>query len=138
MRLIDADALMKEMDEHFLHIGRAEEVRDIINSLPTITPRPGWTPYAEGKRLPKDFEQCLISYRICDQWRVEEAWMRNGKWCTRYGIISSLDRIDAWMPKPEPYNPDRKDDADHIVDANKKMDLFREPTKRREICPMGK
>jgi len=82
-----------------------------------------WTPCAEGNRLPKDFEQCLISYRICDQWRVEEAWMRNGKWCTRYGIISSLDRIDAWMPKPTPYNTDYNANADHIVDTNKKMEV---------------
>lgn len=50
MRLIDADALLKEMDYHFRHLGRAEEVCNMINSLPTLESPRDWTPCAE--RLP--------------------------------------------------------------------------------------
>lgn len=108
----EAAKIIKEILADFGNSGWLKEAETAFNmAISALESAPVWTPCSEGQKLPKDFEQCLISYRICDQWRVEEAWMRNRKWCTRYGIITSLDRIDAWMPKPEPYNPNKAQEA---------------------------
>ena len=108
MRLIDADALLKEMDYHFRHLGRAQEVRDMINSLPTIESPRDWTPCAEG--LPTNsarykvtlqvgseagtwLETAIIPYRYCDG--VGEWILPKSDWLI-YGVI-------AWTKADEPW-----------------------------------
>ena len=107
MRLIDADAILKPFGKQTHDTRPVISLRD-IDDLPTIDPASNWIPCAE--RLPGDFEKCVISYEICNSERVEEAFLRNGKWVTRYGIIAMTEKVLAWQPLPDPYSPDQKED----------------------------
>ena len=124
MRLIDADALMKEMDYHFRHIGRAEEVRDMISNMPTIIPRPDWTPCADGLPTPDAEENGVCKRYLCTTSTpsgkfvvVELIYITIGKKPVWYDndyyelFEGSGYQVTAWMPRPDPYNTDRKEDA---------------------------
>lgn len=115
MRPIDADALMKEMDNHFRHIGRAEEIRDMIDDLPTIKPASNWIPCADGLRLPNFREDVLIQLDGGNR-RTAYRSGTDSKWWWMYTSgVAVCDAVLAWQPLSEPYKPD------HIVDANKMM-----------------
>lgn len=123
MRLIDADAFKKyirsaleEMRYLFKDNGEwAEEVTDSfckdIDEQPTIE-LPQWIPCSE--RLPENNQICLV----CGQYggirvarvyipAATEPWNGdpNTNWWTVVGTGKSFNAV-AWMPLPEPFNPD--------------------------------
>ena len=124
MRPIDADALRKnaqhakdisKWDGELLVVGLGH----ILNA-PTISPRPDWTPCAEG--MPEDLPEfqpmsryeCTIL--IPDGTREVFALHRtgNGRWLYETGKgLDAVhgDQVVAWRKVSAPYNPDRKEDA---------------------------
>lgn len=109
MRLIDADALTEMMDEHFRHIGRAEEVRDMINSLPTIT-HSGWIPCSE--RLPESagsYNVTLIDVvsKQIDQETATFGFLAGTKeWIAGRNPVTEKSAYIpiAWQPLPAPWS----------------------------------
>ena len=107
MRLIDADALMKEIDNHFRHIGRAEEVRDMISNLPTIVPR-DWTPCADGLPEKKGYYLATVEWFVNEKLRRHVTIKRfdpksenNMGWHVELAAFG--ERVIAWKPQDEPW-----------------------------------
>ena len=95
----------------------------------TKDPRPDWTPCAEG--LPDKVDKRLWSRDVLATIKqktgncfVVVAYYHYGHEQWKTDDMTDNDAIDvlAWQPLPAPYNPDRKEDADHIVEANKKIE----------------
>mgnify|MGYP003312881725 CR=1 FL=1 len=135
MRLIDADALDWECIEH-KYGARDDAVVDceiMIDIAPTINAVPKWIPCEE--RLPKDLEAVNITWinhrpmtyyaDIKDKPFTATAIHYEDKWWWYSPICedmlaecgkSECDEMDAdievtaWMPLPEPYVAERKDD----------------------------
>lgn len=109
MRLIDADALVQALHKadtvmgqpHFL----CRTVYECINKAPTINALPRWIPCEE--RLPREKEVVLITNFEgnvrCGQFRGT-----SGK--RLFWIGNTLETVEAWMPLPEPYDEERKED----------------------------
>lgn len=106
------------------------------------SPRPDWTPCAEGSMPEDDANFCAwmqleatielngrYSTRTVSRFYVPlvGTWVWADGWTsypTETGITADkadIGKVVAWR-YPEPYNPDRKEDADRIVDGNKKVD----------------
>ena len=132
MRLIDADALLEKLRSERNPMG-GEDLIDycgIIRSAPTIeSPRPDWTPCAEG--MPEKVDKRLWSRDVLATIKqktgncfVVVAYYHYGheQWKTDDMTVNDAIDVLAWQPLPAPYNPDRKEDADHIVEANKKIE----------------
>lgn len=137
MRLIDADALIETMSENAegnwgWYGDTWQFIRDIENA-PTIDAVPQWIPCEE--RLPKDLEVVNITWinhrpmsyyaDIKDKPFTATAIHYENKWWWYSPICedmlaecgkSECDKMDvdievtAWMPLPEPYGGERKDD----------------------------
>lgn len=108
MRLIDADALRDEVmsippDRGLMY---TLAIAKMIDDAPTIDPenmRSQWIPVAE--RLPEKYEDVLITYRIPSE-KAARIWIgyrAETGWCA-YGVHNP--NVTAWMPIPEPYEPD--------------------------------
>lgn len=79
------------------------------------SPRPDWTPCAEG--MPKKDGAYDVTVKSAfGKLMLMPGYFRDGAWWN----CPYSEHIIAWMPKPEPYNPDHD---------TKKVDQFREPTK---------
>lgn len=114
MRPIDADRLRasfkSEIGEHFCEFGDwctvFKDAMKIIDKAPTINPevlRPQWIPVAE--RLPEKYEDVLITYRIPNE-KAARIWIgyrAETGWCA-YDVYRP--NVTAWMPLPEPYEPE--------------------------------
>ena len=109
MRLIDADALIETMREN----AEGNEgwygdtwafMRDVENA-PTIDAGPHWIPCEE--RLPENKSEVLVTDM---NGHIRHA-LYNAVW-DRFGTYeeSMTVRAIAWMPLPEPYEGERKDD----------------------------
>ena len=136
MRLIDADALPR-MTQIYEFNGKQIEKEVVsarfIDIAPTIDAVPKWIPCEE--RLPKDLEVVNITwvnhrpvgyyYDIKDKPFTATAIHYEDKWWWYSPICEDLlaecgksecDKMDAdievtaWMPLPEPYEGERKDD----------------------------
>ena len=127
MRLIDADALRKNawkaerFSPDMLVVGLG-----FILDAPTIeSPRPDWTPCAEGiPEVQKDVHVTILENN--GRLTRTEAYIHrfDGVWHYAKSPLQLVaGTVIAWQSYPEPYNPD------HIRDATKKVDQFREPTK---------
>ena len=91
---------------------------------------PVWTPCSEG--LPSEGQEVLFDV-MSDMNVIDLRGVYKGKYedgtfwideCDHEAHIGAQKQTVAmWMPCPEFYNPD------HIRDATKKVDQFREPTK---------
>ena len=86
-----------------------------IKGLPTIQPEPQWIPVSE--RLPETEEFVLASltgkYRNTTfEHACEIADYADGEWCVYAYPHMSAEKceelIEAWMPLPEPYKPNKK------------------------------
>ena len=116
MRLIDADAFWKHFEEGKVKLLLIKsmlppemidatfkiyaEIKEMIDSMPTIEPEPHWTPCSE--RLPEEKKEVLIS--ADGDLYIAEYEMDHGKgyWneVIEYGYVMG---VDAWMPLPKPY-----------------------------------
>ena len=108
-RLIDADALIEFCAERWIPLNI-----DAVNMQPTIQPEPQWIPVSE--RLPETEEFVLASlsgkYRnITFEHACEIADYADGEWCVyAYPHMSAekcAELIEAWMPLPEAYKPNK-------------------------------
>lgn len=107
MRAIDADALQLAIVEEGQANKRKKyiigdiweltgaEIRDVINSQPTIQPEPHWIPVTE--RLPEKEGRYLVTNSKIGAWHVDVDFYRPymGGWMYDQGVT-------AWMPLPEP------------------------------------
>jgi hypothetical protein len=121
VRAIDADALQLAIVEEGQANKRKKysigdiweltgaEIREVINSMPTIQLEPHWIPVTE--RLP--YAECGESDNVlatCGCRDVEDGsirWIKTlyfngGNWCYPTGE-TYLEKVYAWMPLPEPY-----------------------------------
>ena len=97
MRLIDADKLLRDIEHYNLSDGKFQHWVEI---QPTVEPEPHWIPCSE--RLPEpridvwcnsDLGQMVGFYD-----ETTENWYKSDY---SFELI-----VDAWMPLPEPYQPD--------------------------------
>lgn len=124
MRLIDADALTNDIlrrwntndDTDFAN----KEVWKALKEAPTINVEPKWVPCKE--KLPEYFDYVLLSspeygLKIGERTRKSNvnSWYLNEPLdCDVWHVILSnswydLEDFIAWMPLPEPYNGEKKD-----------------------------
>ena len=104
MRLIDADALIRQMEadaeqmeEPIAKMFTYAAINDVKHA-PTVTPEPKWIPCTE--RLPKDGEEVFV-YLFGNSPYI--AWFRDGEWCTEEFYVEKESEPTAWMPLPEPW-----------------------------------
>lgn len=134
MRLIDADALIEFVEgrytvtwNHDYDGGIKDACIDILNFIdnaPTIDAMPCWIPCEE--KLPEDGKTVLISYRYKrgegDTSHVYISITSYGRiwsnsivgdykdWRQPFQFFHSNYEVIAWMPLPEPYDGERRDD----------------------------
>ena len=131
MRLIDADALKEKAysvtvkNEWHMHTSIDVVDTEDIDTAPTIDAVPRWIPCEE--RLPNDDEDVLISYchkegegntshvyiDITSYGQMYFGGNRVGDykhWRAPFEYFESNYEVIAWMPLPEPYGAERKDD----------------------------
>ena len=103
MRPIDADALLNAIRSDYVFVGFKELLEDflsIINEQPTIDAEPvKWIPVSE--RLPDEFKTVYVTIELCGKASTDfdRYDMTKNKW-QAWG-----NKVLAWMPLPEPYNP---------------------------------
>lgn len=132
MRLIDADDLenvVLQLNTKGQMITRNDYkmLENILFEFPTIDAVPRWIPCEE--RLPNDDEDVLISYchkegegntshvyiDITSYGQMYFGGNRVGDykhWRAPFEYFESNYEVIAWMPLPEPYGAERKDDED--------------------------
>lgn len=128
MRTIDADALLKKIDEDsdFYLVGDDENskavgcallgVKEQINAMPTIETH-GWIPCSEetGDGYPEEdgfyyvTEQNYGFYLDADykQRVAHTSHFKNGDFTDRF-YAENNSNITAWMPLPEPYGGEQE------------------------------
>lgn len=113
MRAIDADALQIAIVEEGqankrkkYNIGdiwelTGAEIREVINSQPTIQPEPHWI--SCKKELPKLDSRCVLLY---SNYNISGGYYRgNRTFDVDYGDEDVNTMVIAWMPKPDSYQP---------------------------------
>ena len=111
MRLIDADALRKNMESVCMGIMAGTDSYNAplkeIDNAPDIYHKQRWIPVSE--RLP---ERCK-RYIVTDYGSVEESYYNSdGHWFSKNG--DKLKDVTAWMPLPEPYKGENDEARDGI------------------------
>ena len=105
MRLIDADALKKDLTRFYDNEVTAKR---LIDEQPTIEPM-RWIPCSE--RLPKYGKNVLITNDKGNvsygRFRGVEFWKEDGDsyWTWKKNTI---EHVLAWMPLPEPYKEEQE------------------------------
>lgn len=95
MRLIDADALVKALNES--GVPYRADVQEVLDAQPTVDAVPRWIPCEE--RLPEPTQEVLVTgINGC----VYTSRIVHGEF--EYG-----GNVIAWMPLPLPYKGERKD-----------------------------
>lgn len=108
MRLIDADALISFIDpEHLRHSGELtfSEV-DVINMLNHAPTASKWVPCSE--RLPENAMNVIAQFSSGTV--TELRYAGNGIFEGIYEYEYSTKVIIAWMPLPEPYRENEKNE----------------------------
>ena len=99
-RLIDADALFDSMNS--LDYESTIKAYEAIANAPTIDAVPHWITCEE--RLPEEYNP----YLVCEEdGECIVHWLEDADWARR---MIKNDGIVAWMPLPDPYVGERKDD----------------------------
>ena len=102
MRLIDADALIEDIDGDLTDsIAEGRAIEKIMNA-PTIEERKTgqWIPCSE--RLPEIGQSVLLS--VGGMYSAEGCLREDGNWAQfRWDAIQRKDMVGAWKPLPEPY-----------------------------------
>ena len=118
MTMKEAIASLKKDAEHVASGTEEAELSNIakrfIEAVEIVTaaaesPRPDWTTCAEGMNLPKDGVYDVTIKNKNGTRGVVTGYLVDGAWA-HTGLYTSANII-AYMPKPAPYNPDRKEDA---------------------------
>ena len=110
MRLIDADALktkaetIQTIDCWHMRTEEQAVLVEHIDNAPTIDAVPCWIPC--GERLPKEYNE----YLCCDKdGEYYVNYLEDAYWAREF---TESESIVAWMPLPEPYDGERKDNED--------------------------
>lgn len=115
MRLIDADALIAEYDR--VHVGAPGGARKLMVDAPTIEPERKWIPCSE--RLPNESDYIGVAECIDGAvwYYTDKGAMGLGyyyestkAWSTTYDE-EPYGNVIAWMPLPEPYKAERREDG---------------------------
>lgn len=112
MRLIDAEALIRELNEK---LGCRTDINKIICGMTVYEPaivQPQWIPVTE--RLPETSQDVLITKRKeFGTVRVMKAFYMSSDdrviWASQCGIDTT--GVIAWMPLPEPYTPEMEENT---------------------------
>lgn len=98
MRLIDADKLIRDMEENPPSYGDMDRVISAVNNAPTVG---GWISVKD--RLPEKNGEYLVS--LCDGPYITSALYERGRQVSEWTdtIEEYLDyQVAHWMPLPEP------------------------------------
>lgn len=122
MRLVDADALIKALNEN--GVPYRADVQEVLDAQPTVDAVPRWIPCEE--RLPEYFEPVITWDGYCyyvekripyilgeDGDQIKSEWWVSDDYDeeeTNYFPNLRDGAAIAWMPLPEPYKGERKDD----------------------------
>ena len=114
MRLIDADVLIRDMEENPPSYGDMDRIIAAVNNAPTVG---GWISVKD--RLPENNAVCL-TYSPKGRMRVAQAFLPssipNSKydpmecWWSIHGDRSRFVAVTHWMPLPEPPQEVSEDD----------------------------
>lgn len=102
-RLIDANKLIQDV-ENLLYKGNpiVAFIQKQVDKQQTVDTTPRWIPCEE--RLPKEYNP----YLVCEEdGECIVHWLEDADWARR---MIKNDGIVAWMPLPDPYVGERKDD----------------------------
>ena len=99
-RAIDKDKLITSMAWHDQQgmISSIDDVLDIIEAFPTLTPPNEWVSVEE--RLPEEKQRVIVR---CERVGTSVGWILWGNWMTDIG--PGAGKVTHWMPLPAP--PDR-------------------------------
>lgn len=129
MRLIDADALLKDIRDHSQSYFADDFAEEWVDRQPTIYPEPSktgkWIPCKE--KLPQEDEPVLVTDDAGNQhvWNITRApseYLDGLCWEDDYGYYQDLDDAVAWQPLPEPYN--EEDDNCGVRKEGQNVDAF--------------
>ena len=96
MRLIDADALMKDVRENSESYFADDFAEFWVNRQPTIQPEPHWIPVEQ--ELP-EYGKAVLTITQDDTYEVNHVIDEEcGEW-----FWEDNGNVIAWMPLPEPY-----------------------------------
>lgn len=109
-RLIDADALIEQMEADAEHLDNAiskmmyyAAISDVKHA-PTIEPERKWIPCSE--RLPEDGQDVLVTYKTTGKihpCQYHDDGSRNPWYSYIDQCRAYMNVVLAWMPLPEPY-----------------------------------
>lgn len=101
MRLIDADALLRDIEKYHVSDGKFQHW---VQIQPTIEPEPEWIPWDSG-RLPE--ESGTYTVTAYDGVTNRVTYAKYQKRLKRWELTGARAywRVLAWMPLPEPYCP---------------------------------
>lgn len=101
-RLIDADKLIEEIESYRGDIF-ASEIVELIKQMPTVGE---WIPCSE--RFPEESRKYEVTaYNGYRRVTTQVKWQPKLKTWSLTGAMAYW-KIIAWMPLPEPYNPDKE------------------------------
>lgn len=105
MRLIDADALIRELNEK---LGCRTDINKIICGMTVYEPvivQPQWIPVAE--RMPRE-HQIVVGWTKDNPFSCyrEEVVTWNGKGWVFVYAQRYVTNVKYWMPLPKPYKPE--------------------------------
>lgn len=96
-RAIDKDKLITSIAWHDQQgmISTIDDVLDIIEAFPTLTPPNEWVSVEE--RLPKEKQRVIVR---CERVGTSVGWILWGNWMADIG--PDAGKVTHWMPLPEP------------------------------------
>ena len=106
MRLIDADALWKDVTTRIEEYCDIADLIEIIERQPTIEPEQRWIPRKTALPEKGQYVLCQCRAGIMDVLRLtdDNGWYKDSTHIYMHGFVL------AWMPLPEAYKGGEEDD----------------------------